>query len=97
MIGTLLNLCIGAGLLLIVVIVAWWAISKTPFGKALSETKVGEVLDEVLDTSQQWSAYASLTAIRYLDCVEADPEAVKACEYLRGVVTAWPKEEEKEE
>ena len=39
------------------------------------------------------SSYLSLTAIRKLDCVEADPKAIEATDYLRGVLTAWRKEE----
>jgi hypothetical protein len=35
------------------------------------------------------ASYSSLTAIRRLDSVEADPKAVEACDYLRGVITAW--------
>jgi hypothetical protein len=47
------------------------------------------VATKAIDIAGIVASYTSLTAIRTLDSVEADPEAIKACDYLRGVITAW--------
>lgn len=56
---------------------------------ASATSVAGSVAVQVADTTQAWSAYTALSAIRFLDSVEADPKAVEACEYLRTVVTTW--------
>lgn len=63
----------------------WWPSAAT--------TTAGTTLGKVVDTTQAISAYMSLTAIRQLDSVEADPAAIAACDLLRNVVTSWRRPE----
>ena len=75
---------------LVVLVVLGWIIVYFA-GSALNKTAAGKAAVSVVDTTEQIAAYGALTAVRVMPPVAADPEAVKACEYLRTVVTAWPK------
>lgn len=50
---------------------------------------VGKTITGFIDTADALGAYTNLTLIRQLDSIEADPQAIIACDYLRNVVTAW--------
>jgi len=84
---------IGVGVALLIGLA--WAWKK--YGEAVSlPSAVSSTLDTASaaivkagDIASVVASYTSLTAIRRLDSVEADPKAVEACDYLRGVITAW--------
>ena len=50
----------------------------------------GAAVTAAVDTSEQIAAYGALTLIRYTPAVVNDENAVKSCDYLRTVCTAWP-------
>jgi endonuclease YncB( thermonuclease family) len=81
---------IGTLLIVFVVIAAIaWAIVAM-FGTSLSSSTVGKAVISAVDTTEEVSAYAALTSIRYMEPVVADPQAVTACEYLLKATLTWP-------
>jgi endonuclease YncB( thermonuclease family) len=74
--------------ILVAVIVLGWVVAYFA-GNYLGKSTAGTAAVSAIDTSEQLAAYAALTAVRVMTPVSADPQAVTACEYLRGVVTAW--------
>lgn len=50
----------------------------------------GNAVTTAVDTSEQLMAYGALTVVRHSPAVEADPQAVQYCDYLRTVCTSWP-------
>ena len=86
---------------LLVLVAVNWAKAKTywPFRVLTGRAKTvadstAAAIQKLWDTSSAMAAYESLTAIRKIDSVEADPRAIEACDYLRGVITAWKRPEQ---
>jgi hypothetical protein len=80
-----IGLCIE---ILVALVILGWIVAY--FGSTyLSTSAAGKTAVSAIDTSEQLAAYGALTAVRCMAPVSADPQAVTACEYLRGVVTAW--------
>ena len=85
--------CIVIGAVLLVgVWLVNWALKKWWPGASISDA--GLVIGKIADITQSWTAYQGLTAIRAMDCVEADEKAIESCDYLRQVITAWQKVED---
>ena len=81
------GLLIEFAVVAIVVICLLWTYVGS---KLLAKWSGATTVSAIVDTTEQWAAYAALTEVRCVPAVEADPQAVTACEYLRGVVTTWP-------
>ena len=85
-----------------VVIWGWGKIKGTSVGNALPDSiesflnTVSGAAVKVTDVADVVSSYLSLTAIRKLACVQEDPKAMEATDYLRGVITAWKRPEEED-
>jgi len=83
------------GLVLVTIAWAWTKFKGTSAASALPdsiETFLNTLTNATVkatDVSGVVSSYIALTGIRKLDCVEADPKAIEAADYLRGVITAW--------
>ena len=87
----------------VVVLIAWQFLLATyeaPHIQAavtvdpkLWKTNIETVAVKAADIAAVVGSYTSLTAIRRLDSVEADPKAIEACDYLRGIITAWKRPE----
>lgn len=83
------------GLSLVAIVWIWGKLKGTTAAAALPdsiETFLNTLTNATIkasDVSAVVSSYIALTGIRKLDCVEADPKAVDAADYLRGVITAW--------
>jgi len=73
----------GAVAVGVAALIAWQFLPK------LWKTNISTAAVKAADIAAVVGSYTSLTAIRRLDSVEADPKAVEACDYLRGVITAW--------
>ncbi len=95
----MLNLIVGTigviGLLAVFFIWVWPKLKGTSAAVALPDSvesflnTVSGATVKTADVAGVVSSYIALTGIRRLDCVEADPKAIEAANYLRGVITAW--------
>lgn len=83
------------GLLLVFAFWVWPKLRGTSAAQSLPDSvesffdKLFSATVKTADVSGVVSSYVALTGIRRLDCVEADPKAIEAADYLRGVITAW--------
>lgn len=83
------------GLLLVFAFWVWPKIKGTSAAAALPDSiesflnRLSSTTVKTADVAGVVSSYLSLTAIRKLDCVQEDPKALEATDYLRGVITAW--------
>ena len=89
--GSIFDLILAAGVLLLIAWAVWAAVKK--FWPTAASSSAGTVVGQVIDTTQAWSAYAALKAVRELDSVEADPKAIAACDYLLPLVLNWKRPE----
>lgn len=83
------------GLLAVFLIWVWPKLKGTSAAAALPDSvesflnNLSGATVKTADVAGVVSSYIALTGIRRLDCVEADPKAIEAADYLRGVITAW--------
>jgi len=96
--GTLVTILFWVGVIglaLVAIVWIWGKVKGTSVAAALPDSvenflnTLTSATVKASDVSSVVSSYIALTGIRKLDCVEADPKAVEAADYLRGVITAW--------
>ena len=75
-----------AVLIVAIMAILWlgWAVVKTYWPSAAT-SEIGQGIELVSDTTQDWTALAALKAIRYADEVQESPDALYACDVLEAV------------
>lgn len=88
MILGIFDIVLLCGLLLALLIVAWYVVKK--FWPSASTSQTGQVIETVTDATQDVAAKAALRAIRWMDEVDGNPQAVEAWTILYAAVCRTP-------